>query len=297
MSTRRRRVLIVDDDENAVDILGRMLTREGYRVAGTTTSTQCMDLVREFKPDLLVLDVNMPQRHGYDLCRTIRRDDELFPLAIIFASAITDLPEVQYAFEQGGDGYLRKPITKEALLKEVHSVEQLIAEVFHKDPATGMYGIQALKRVVNHRLLLKQSFAVCYFKPVGIDAWATAHGKESGEVTRALAKILKRSLRVLEDDQAFVAQGGGRFLALIRSENHSALTGFVVSAFRSFLEKSNGKHGVNGADSPEVHLHVGVTESNLHPQARAHQLLELSERIAESIPKGTPDRVLVDNQH
>ena len=297
MSARRRRVLIVDDDENAVDILGRMLTREGYRVAATTVSAQCMSMVREFKPDMVLLDVNMPERHGYDLCRTIRRDDELFPTAIIFASAITDLPEVEYALEQGGDGYLRKPISKDALLKEVHSVEHLIEEVFRKDATTGMYGIQALKRVVNHRLLLKQSFAVCYFKPLGINEWSAAHGKDPAEIVGSLAKILKRSLRVLEDDQAFVAYAGGRFIALARAENHSALTGFVVSAFRTFLDKTNGKSATNGVAPPPVRLHVGVIESAHHPKARPHQLLELSERIAESIALDSGDRVLVDKQH
>lgn len=297
MATRRRRVLIVDDDENAVDILGRMLTREGYRVAGTTTSTQCMDMVREFKPDTVLLDVNMPTRHGYDLCRTIRRDDELFPMAVIFASAITDLPEVEYALQQGGDGYLRKPITKEALLKELHSVEHLIEEVFHKDATTGMYGIQALKRVVNHRLLLKQAFAVCYFKPVGVNAWAAAHDKDPADLLRSLAKILKRSLRVLDDEQAFVAYAGGRFLALVQQDNHSAFTGFVVSAFRSFLDKATHKSNPTDAPTAEVRLHVGVTESRLHPHGQPHQLLELSERIAESIPEDAPDRVWVDKQH
>lgn len=296
MATQRRRVLIVDDDENTVDILGRMLTREGYRVAGTTTSTQCLDMVREFQPDTVLLDVNMPERHGYDLCRTIRRDDRLFPIAIIFASAITDLPEVEYALQQGGDGYLRKPITKEALLKEIHSVEQLIEDVFHKDSTTGMYGIQALKRVVNHRLLLQQSFAVCYFKPVGINEWAAAQDEEPTDLIRSLAKILKRSLRVLEDEQACVAYAGGRFLALVGHQNHPALTGFVVSAFRTLLEKSNGKSSSNGAASPPVRLHVGVTASTLHSQACSHQLLELSERIAESIPHDLGDCVLVDNQ-
>jgi len=106
-------IMVVDDEESLTDLVSSALRFAGY---GVQTESNGFDALRAIKiglPDLLVLDVNMPEMNGFELCRRIRRDGIQIP--VIFLTARDDIDDVRVGFRQGGDDYLTKPFSLEEL--------------------------------------------------------------------------------------------------------------------------------------------------------------------------------------
>jgi DNA-binding response OmpR family regulator len=100
------KVLIVDDEPPIVDSLERRLRREGFSTFGAGNAEDAVRLVRQVKPDLILLDVNLPGRSGFELCQTIRQDSGV---PIIFVTARTDSNDIVSGLDAGGDDYIVKP--------------------------------------------------------------------------------------------------------------------------------------------------------------------------------------------
>ena len=116
----RAKVLVVDDEESIVDMLATALRFTGYEVTSAASGFDALRTVKESRPDLIVLDVNMPDVDGFEVCRRIRRDGIDSP--VIFLTA-RDAPEdLRAGFSHGGDDYLTKPFSLEELSLRIEAI-------------------------------------------------------------------------------------------------------------------------------------------------------------------------------
>ena len=113
-------ILYIEDERPVIDLVREALKLAGYKVVGATSGQQGLSLMRERKPDLLLLDLMMPDINGWDVYREIKTDDELLDVPVIVVSAkipesgkiiIKDLPPV--------DDYITKPFDVEQLIRSV----------------------------------------------------------------------------------------------------------------------------------------------------------------------------------
>lgn len=113
------RVLIVDDDVELVGLLRFALETAGYEVVTAFDGQQALDVVSRVAPDLVVLDVNLPQRDGFEVLRTLRRSSDV-PVMMLTVRA-TEEDEVR-GLDLGADDYLRKPFSPRALLARIRAL-------------------------------------------------------------------------------------------------------------------------------------------------------------------------------
>lgn len=115
MSSQERSatILVVDDEESLTDLLSSALRFAGYDVDTASDGFDALRRVKSLTPDLVVLDVNMPEIDGFEVCRRIRRDGLDVP--VIFLTARDDIDDLRVGFRQGGDDYLTKPFSLEEL--------------------------------------------------------------------------------------------------------------------------------------------------------------------------------------
>jgi two-component system OmpR family response regulator len=106
-------ILVVDDEESLVDLVSSALRFAGYEVRTENNGFDALRAVKEHTPDLIVLDVNMPEMDGFEVCRRLRRDGNTVP--VIFLTARDDIEDLRVGFRQGGDDYLTKPFSLEEL--------------------------------------------------------------------------------------------------------------------------------------------------------------------------------------
>ena len=121
------KILIVDDDPDLLQITERLLKNEQYVVTTATSGQECIQTLGLDKPDLLLLDVMLPDISGVDICKKIRNDKELSSIYIILLSGMkTDSEDISLGLETGADGYLIKPLKKRELLARVEAAFRII---------------------------------------------------------------------------------------------------------------------------------------------------------------------------
>lgn len=118
----RNLILFVDDDALTRNVTTRVLEGAGFAVVLATTGLAGLELVRQHRPDLILLDVNLPDLSGVEVCRQIKADPALAHLFVVMASASQITSDQQSAgLEAGADGYIARPIANRELLARVEA--------------------------------------------------------------------------------------------------------------------------------------------------------------------------------
>ncbi|HKU43710.1 MAG TPA: hybrid sensor histidine kinase/response regulator [Polyangiales bacterium] len=115
----RTSVLIVDDTVENLQLLARMLEAHGYEVRPVTSGRQALQAAKSYPPELVLLDVNMPEMDGYEVCRQFKAIPELREVPVIFLTALSDTQDKIKAFESGGSDYITKPFQVDEVLARV----------------------------------------------------------------------------------------------------------------------------------------------------------------------------------
>lgn len=125
MSNRRTEalgdVLIVDDTPDNLRLLSQMLSEQGYGVRAVTSGSRALASVRATPPDLILLDIKMPQMNGYEVCEHLKADGRTRDIPIIFISALDATQDKVRAFTAGGVDYITKPFQLEEVLARVET--------------------------------------------------------------------------------------------------------------------------------------------------------------------------------
>ena len=114
-----RTVLVVEDEANIVDILTFNLQKEGYAVLSAYDGQAGLDLAREKKPDLILLDLMLPKKNGFEVCKTLRDEGDTVP--ILMLTAREEEADKVKGLELGADDYITKPFSVRELMARVNS--------------------------------------------------------------------------------------------------------------------------------------------------------------------------------
>lgn len=118
-------ILVVDDDESFLKMMNMILPKEGYNVRYTSDSTKAVHYAKKYGVDLVMLDLMMPEMDGYDVCRSIRKEEEIRVLPVLVVSAAGGKEVTRRVFEAGADDHLVKPFEQQNLLHKIgHLLEQ-----------------------------------------------------------------------------------------------------------------------------------------------------------------------------
>jgi len=120
-----KKILIADDEPNIVVSLEFLMKQKGHAVRVASTGEEALNAVRDFVPDLILLDVMMPQMSGYDLCQRVRENPDWHGIKIIMLSAKGRDVEVIKGMAVGADAYVTKPFSTKDLIARV---QQLLGE-------------------------------------------------------------------------------------------------------------------------------------------------------------------------
>lgn len=114
-------VLIVDDIPANLQVLGAILKSAGYKVRPVPSGALALQVAEKEKPDLILLDIMMPDMDGYEVCRRIKANPFLSGIPIIFISALNETSDVVKALKSGGVDYVTKPFQAEEVIARVHT--------------------------------------------------------------------------------------------------------------------------------------------------------------------------------
>jgi two-component system, OmpR family, alkaline phosphatase synthesis response regulator PhoP len=141
MSDKQKiKILVVDDEPDIIDILTYNLKKEGYEVESAEDGIKAVKIASKFQPDVILLDIMMPNQDGVETCRQIRENPELKGTFIIFLTARAEEYSEVAAFNVGADDYITKPIKPRALMSRIAALfrreskkENEVAQIKIKD--------------------------------------------------------------------------------------------------------------------------------------------------------------------
>lgn len=114
-------ILIVDDNNNNLQLLGNLLKIYNYRLMLANSGIKALEAVKRKKPDLILLDIMMPEMSGYRVCEILKETDDFNDVPIIFLTAKSETSDIVKGFKLGGSDYITKPFEKEELLARIET--------------------------------------------------------------------------------------------------------------------------------------------------------------------------------
>ncbi|TAH46535.1 MAG: response regulator [Betaproteobacteria bacterium] len=118
----KKKILIADDEQNIVISLEFLMKREGYEVTIANDGDEAVQRIRGDRPDLVLLDVMMPKKSGFDVCQEVRADPALAAVRILMLTAKGRDTEVTKGLALGADAYMTKPFSTKELVEKVRSL-------------------------------------------------------------------------------------------------------------------------------------------------------------------------------
>ena len=116
------KVLVVDDEPEITEIVETFLVENGFKVATENSPHNAIRKAKEFKPDVILLDIMMPGVDGYDICQALKKDPAFANTPIIFLTGKDRSDDMGRSFKSGGDMFIKKPFSCERLLEIVSIV-------------------------------------------------------------------------------------------------------------------------------------------------------------------------------
>ena len=117
-----KRVLIADDEPNIVASLEFLMEQAGFEVKVAANGQEALELVGSFRPDLVLLDVMMPVKNGYEVCQSLKSDPATRAVKVVMLSAKGRDVEVAKGLELGADAYVTKPFSTRELVAQIRDM-------------------------------------------------------------------------------------------------------------------------------------------------------------------------------
>ncbi|HBM08193.1 diguanylate cyclase [Pseudomonas sp. 10B238] len=271
------RVLIIDDDDDLSARYSLVLRNSQMLVRTLSDPSQLFEVMREFDPEMVLLDMNMPDFTGIELAQMIRLNDEWLRVPIIYLSAETDINRQMAALLKAGDDFITKPISDNALTAAVFSRVQrarALSMALSRDSLTGL-----LKHAdIKEQVALEVERAQRSGKPTSVVMLDLDHFKQVNDqyghaagdnVIRSLANLMRQRLRRIDSIGRY---GGEEFVAVLPdcpAEQAKRIFDEIRLRFAALSFHA-------GARTFSVSLSAGISETNGHFGAGA--MLELADQ-------------------
>ncbi len=118
----KERILIVDDEQDILELMSYNLEKEGYTVTGVASGEAALSAAQRFRPDLIVLDLMLPGLDGLEVCRRLKRNEEIRSVPVLMVTAKSEDSDIVTGLEVGADDYLTKPFSPRVLVARVRAL-------------------------------------------------------------------------------------------------------------------------------------------------------------------------------
>lgn len=239
------RVLIVDDDQSLAQHYALVLKQAGMHAETLADPQKILKAVVAFRPELILMDLYMPDVSGYETAQVVRQHQELFSIPVVFLSTERDRGTQLTALEQGDD-FIQKPISDAHLVKGVRlraERSRALGRLMYHDGLTGLLNHSSLKQQLETEIArARRNKTPLSFVLVDIDRFKQVndtYGHPAGDrVLKSLARLLQDRLRRID----YVGRYGGEEFGIILPEADKVAGVKLVEALRALFEAVTFRH-------------------------------------------------------
>src|SRR5258708_37891241 len=125
----KKKILVVEDDRDISELITYNLEREGYEIACLYDGSQAVDFVHKRKPELIILDLMLPEVDGIEICRNLKNDPSTKHIPIVMLTAKSEEADVVVGLQMGADDYIPKPFSPKVLAARVKAITRRMADL------------------------------------------------------------------------------------------------------------------------------------------------------------------------
>ncbi len=255
---RKATVLIVDDEEYNVDYLQQNLSDLGFRTREAYGGRQALDSVSEEAPDLILLDVMMPDIDGITVCQMLKSDPDTRLIPIVIMTALDGQEDRIRGIEAGADDFLTKPVDERELMARINSLLRTKRAVDEKVEELESAATQLEELGIQHEEVTVLAVEVRSGDPMSQDSPAAAHDYLLSRYLIAVTKVIEQQRGQL------ISSKDGRVLAMMRSSSgadDSARAIDAALAIRSEIETLNRRNDIQHLE-PAIAINRGEIAIN-----------------------------------
>jgi len=233
------RILVVEDDADISNMLQLYFKSQGYEVFVAPEGHVALDLTRQKMPNVIVLDIMLPDIDGYEVCRRLRTNLRTSHIPIIFLTQKDDRSDKIHGLELGADDYITKPFDVEELRLRVRNTIRSAEIASLTSPSTGLASGRLIEQQLR-KLMDQDEWGLLYIGIKGLDAFNEAYGFVAGEdVLRFAGMVLNGAIDELGTLDDFIGHiGGDDFIITTAASKVDLLREEIVERFN----KAVGTH-------------------------------------------------------
>jgi len=286
------RILVVDDNEVNVELLVVMLASEHYVVSTAFDGFEALAKIAAEKPDIVLLDVMMPELDGFEVCRCIKADPATARIPVIMVTALSDVDDLVRGFEAGADDFVTKPVNGLALMARIdlqlrrkRDYEDIL-EQSRADPLTGAfnrgYFDAHAPRLAARCRPARQSLSVLMIDVDNLKQVNDAHGHSVGD--RVLKQVVNRVTSALRPSDLVARMGGDEF-AVVMPETD-------LDAALQVAERLRGRIAETPVEGVAVTVSIGVTASRPDVEEELEVTLQRADAAVYEAKRAGGNRVV-----
>ncbi len=304
------KIVVADDEAELAAAIAERLGTEQFECIIASDGQEALDITKRELPEVIILDIMLPKLSGYEVCRRMLRDPQMYTTPILVLTALSDEPELLHALEQGADDVIAKPFRFDDLLRKVRGLVATRRSLNQLDPVLGLAGTDAVKRYINHRLARDEQIGVCYLEILHAQAFRHAHGSEPYmEAVKLGADTLKETRHDMEFFESFLGYvGNENFVAVMNIDQYEPYCRTVLSRFEQRIQllyrPAERKQGYivycngNGRESraPMMRFWVGVVHNQHRRFHSANSIFQTLARLKGKIGEHPHGGMFIDRR-
>ena len=233
------KILVVDDDTRITKFLCEQLETKGHSCSFETRGKAALNSVDRNSLDLLILDVMLPDVSGFEVCRRIRANTDLYTLPILFLSSMDSEEEISHGLSQGADDYVTKPFNTVALLTRIENLLATHVDAPLKDELTGLPTAKSIKLEIQKAINSRTEFIIGCIELMGLNEFFQDTGRnEQAKALRHFGRCLHVCAREVKPPFFSIGHmGGGHFVYIISPEKAKSYSDRVSYVWQRHLPK------------------------------------------------------------
>jgi len=294
-----KRVLIVEDEQNVLDILSEALTQAGYDVKSSNSAREAMELLKTFKPHLVLTDNDMPEITGIEMLRDLRLQKNY--VTVIFVSGRSDSQFVVDALKVGADDYIRKPFRINELLARVEvalrvndlhrdllEANMKLQDMVDHDDLTGLYNMRSMYEKIDVEIKRCKRYSrkmACVM--VDMDNFKSVNDNHDHLFGSFVLKKMGGIIKDLVRETDFAARYGGDEFLIVLTETTLSGAGIFCEKLRSGVEKFDFR---DGKDSIRLTTSIGFALGGDGIEHDARSLVRAADKFLYKSKEGGRNR-------
>jgi PleD family two-component response regulator len=304
------RIVVADDQDDLLAMMQDALEMEGYDVRAATNGQDALNFIMESPPDLVILDLWMPQKNGFEVCQALKENPLTQHLPVVLLSGAADLDNKVQGLELGADDFVTKPVNLVELLARLRMILKRTKKSIDANPLTKLPGNVSIQTKIAGAITGGQPMAVLYLDLNNFKAYNDVYGFDAGDkIIKASGNLIMETVRKRGGEGDFIGHiGGDDFIVVTTPDKMELLGEVIISEFDrmvpSFYKEEDAPRGNRIAkdrkgetvEYPLLGIAVGACHNTLKPITSHAQVSQIGAELKKHAKSFGGSKLVIDRR-